>query len=139
MIHPAPKPAPRPKKQPRQPQRSTRPKRVNAKRKQSEFERCYHSRERVLFVKNFGCVYCTALSPFFGVQTLGKCHNAHTANEGRGRKGHYTTIIPLCPEHHRRFDEYRFPFDTEDSRNQLKACAPEIQRLWNLVADGGGA
>lgn len=32
--------------------------------------------------------------------TQGPCENAHTKGEGMGRKGHYTTVVPLCPGHH---------------------------------------
>jgi hypothetical protein len=61
-------------------------KKVNRKRKLSEFARCYHSRARVLFVKNLPCVVCGLM----------RCDNAHIEGGGAGRKADYDKIIPLC-------------------------------------------
>jgi hypothetical protein len=68
--------------------RGGRLKPVNRKRRTSEFARCYHSKERVAFVKSLPCACCT--------DRLTGCDNAHTRNGGAGRKGDYTTIVPLC-------------------------------------------
>lgn len=81
-------------------------------------------------MKSLGCVYCTAVSPFFGIQTVGKCHNAHTENGGRGRKGDYTSIIPLCPTHHRMYDQHEKMFAVKVVRDGLKATAEEVQKRW---------
>ncbi len=62
---------------------------VNRQRKASAFARCYHSQARVRFVKRLPCVACGYEGPVPRA-------NAHTINDGAGRKGHYTTIIPLC-------------------------------------------
>lgn len=105
-------------------------KKVNAKRKASEFARCYHSRERVRFVKSLGCIYCTALSPFFGLTTCGKCDNAHTVTDGMGRKSDYTSIVPLCRVHHRMFDEHRGPLADMAVRDAIKSTAAEVERRW---------
>lgn len=111
--------------------RSTKPiRRRNPKRQRSEFARCYHSRERVRFVKSLGCVVCTMLSPFFGLATAGKCHNAHTETGGMGRKADYTTIVPLCPVHHKRYDEHLDPCDSEKARQLIKAAAAQVEKLW---------
>lgn len=72
------------------------PKRVNAKRKASEFERAYHSHERVGFVQGMECVGCRSR----GVRQMTRSANAHTANGGMGRKAAYEYIIPLCHECH---------------------------------------
>lgn len=67
-------------------------KRVNTKRRKSEFARCYHSKARVEWVKGFPCVECTK----------GPSENAHIASRaGAGRKGDYAKIVPLCPRCHR--------------------------------------
>ena len=47
-----------------------------------------------------------------------------------GRKARYDTVVPLCPTHHRRYDEYRAPFDDDAERDWLKARAVEIEALW---------
>lgn len=59
--------------------------------KESEFERIYHSKERRSWVVSLSCVNCWAVPS----------ENAHTKNGGMGRKGHYSTIIPLCSRCHR--------------------------------------
>ncbi len=73
------------------PKRSGRPKPRNAKRRASEFTRCFHSAERVEWISMRCCVACGARG----------CENAHTAGDGAGRKGSYDKIIPLCPQCHR--------------------------------------
>lgn len=60
--------------------------RVNRKRRQSEFARTYHSKERVEFVKALPCIVCGH----------GPCDNAHIETGGMGRKADYTKIVPLC-------------------------------------------
>jgi hypothetical protein len=112
------------------PRSSKRIRSRNPKRHRSEFSRCYHSRARVEFVKSLGCVVCTAISPFFGITTAGKCHNAHTETGGMGRKADYTTIVPLCPPHHRRYDEHLAPLDDEVIRQSIKDAAAEVERRW---------
>src|SRR3954467_3732320 len=67
-------------------------KRVNAKRKASEFRRCYHSTERVEWAKSLPCVAS-------GV--LGNIENVHVVGDGAGRKSDYTNIVPLTRELHR--------------------------------------
>jgi hypothetical protein len=112
------------------PPRKSRIPRVNRQRRKSEFARCYHSKERVLFVKGLGCLVCTAIAPIFGIVSAGESHNAHTSNEGKGRKGHYTTIIPLCASHHRRYDEHLPPCNSREIREVLKICAAGIEEDW---------
>jgi hypothetical protein len=134
-YHPAPKPVFPPKApklaRKRTPiARHTRVKRVNRKRKASEFARCYHSRARVRFVKALPCVVCAAISPFIARVMAGRSENAHTVIDGAGRKAGYETIVPLCHSHHRRYDEHRAPLETETARDAVKACAPLIETAW---------
>lgn len=110
--------------------RGTKPKAVNRKRKASEFARTYHSRARVAFVKSLGCVYCTALHPLFGIVSAGKSDNAHTEGGGMGRKGPYTSIVPLDRTHHRMYDERRGPFADEAVRAAIASAALEVERMW---------
>ena len=70
-------------------------KKVNRKRKASGFVRCFHSDARCEFVRSLRCRGCGCEGGWSldGARTI---VNAHTKGEGTSRKGHYTTIIPLC-------------------------------------------
>ncbi len=103
------------------------------KRSASEFARIYGSKERVAWVKSQPCVYCNALSPFFGESQRGPSHNAHTVTGGMGRKAGFETIVPLCASHHRRYDEHLKPFDDPDLRHILKTIwARSIAARWDM-------
>ena len=114
----------------RTPLRKTRVRKVNRPRKAREFARCYHSRERVEFVRSLPCANC-------GI--VGYSQNAHTENGGAGRKGDYTTIIPLCGPHgfpgfiyegcHARWDRHEIP-TTLDREFAAQATAEHVERLW---------
>lgn len=103
-------------------------KKVNRKRKDREFARAYHSKERVLFVKSLGCLYCRMT---FGCSAYPDVHNAHTENGGSGRKAGYETIIPLCATHHRAYDEHLPPLASDFIRALLRADAAEVERAWH--------
>lgn len=96
----------------------------------SEFNRIYGSRARARWIKDLPCWTCLALSPFLGLASAGRSHNAHTVSGGKGRKADHDTIVPLCAAHHRRYDEHKAPFDTEVARQAIKDAAPEVHRLW---------
>lgn len=83
---------PRKKVKPAKPKalRKSRVNSVNAKRKAEEFARCYHSVERVEFVKALPCVV-TLKSP---------SENAHIKSGGMGRKAGYRFIVPMSAEKH---------------------------------------
>lgn len=112
------------------PQRRRPPRRVNGKRKTREWTRAYGSKERVAFVKSLACANC-------GI--VGYSQNAHTKNGGAGRKGDYTTIIPLCGPHgfpgfiyegcHARWDRHEIP-TTLDREFAAQATAEHVERLW---------
>lgn len=105
------------------------PKKRNPKRRASEFARCYGSKERVEWVKAFPCLACVALhSVFYFVE--GRSHNAHTMSGGGGRKADYDTIVPLCANHHRMYDERIAPLDTPEARAAIKASAANVERMW---------
>ncbi len=110
---------------------SSKPKkRKSWKRKPSEFKRIYHSRERVRWIKDQPCIYCTAISPLFGI--AGQSHNAHTVSGGAGYKADHTTIIPLCGSHHMRYDRHLFPFNNNDTRQTMKDAAAIVHARWLL-------
>lgn len=69
------------------------PRKVNRKRKASEFARCYGSKERVQWVKSLPCAV-----PNCDGQPI---ENAHALGGGAGRKADYQLIAPLCRAHHR--------------------------------------
>ncbi len=73
-----------------------RPKPRNAKRRASEFERCYHSLDRVVFVNHLPCASCGAEPTAYEDRDFVEISNAHTRNGGMSRKGGYKTIVPLC-------------------------------------------
>lgn len=66
------------------------PKKANRKRKAREFERAYHSKERVLFVRGLPCCAC---------KVTGYSENAHVppkCEAGVGYKADAKWIVPLC-------------------------------------------
>ena len=58
----------------------------------------FHSEERVEFFRRLPCEVT-------GVQIYGEVVNAHTKGAGVGRRGCYTSIVPLHWECHTAFDE----------------------------------
>jgi hypothetical protein len=95
-------------------------KRVNRKRRASEFARCYGSKERVEWVKRQPCIDCGATPS----------DNAHVEGEGVGRKAHHTRIVPLCRTHHRAYDEHREPFDRPEMREEVGDLAAWVESRW---------
>lgn len=103
--------------------------RRNPKRRASEFARCYHSKERVEFVKSLPCVACGR---------GGLSENAHIETGGMGRKSGFEKIVPLCGYRdrlahgcHRLLDERmgRARFEKTFKIN-LDDAAAETERLW---------
>jgi hypothetical protein len=72
------------------PKRRTGVKPVNAKRKAREFKRCYHSKQRVEFVRDLPCI----------ITGLGPCENVHIEGDGAGRKAGYDKIVPMVSAIH---------------------------------------
>lgn len=100
------------------------PKARNAKRKASEFQRCYHSVERVEFVQSLPC---------FATGIKGRSDNAHVVrdgSEGMGRKGGYRCIAPLTREAHRLFDTNPARFTERYGDLDPQAMADWTQREW---------
>lgn len=109
--------------------RKTKPKARNVKRRQSEFARCYGSRQRVEWVKSLPCMGCVTywpISPSPGWLS----ENAHTVTGGAGRKADADTIIPLCTNHHRRYDRHLAPFDHPEVREQMRYLAKHVDDAW---------
>lgn len=95
FFSPAPKDPPRERRKPARIKRSPI-KRLNPRRRKSEFARCYHSKERVAFVKSLPCVGC-GFDPRTNI--YGACENAHIETGGTSRKSDYTKVVPLCAPH----------------------------------------
>src|SRR5688500_2875319 len=88
--------------------RGKRVKPVNRKRRQAEFARCYHSKERVTWVKALPCGWCRLRGL---VRVSVPSDNAHVVTDGMGRKANYDAIAPLCRRHHQQYDGRLPPFD----------------------------
>lgn len=104
--------------------RKTAVKKKNARRKASEFERCYLSKERVEFVKSLPC---------FASGVRGNIDNAHVArdgSEGMGRKGGYRCIAPLSREAHRLLHRNPTRFYNTFGAFDWSAAAAWTEREW---------
>ncbi len=119
-----PKPRKKRKAKPKFPKRSPI-KKTNAKRKASEFARCYGSKDRVEFVRSLRCIVCAV----FGGPWV-YSDNAHTENGGAGRKGPFTSIIPLCRRHHQGYDQHVYPLSVGALRDSLNVVAGEVEKEW---------
>jgi hypothetical protein len=114
---------------PRKPRKAIRSrKRRTAEEVRAKFEREYGSQNRVDWVNELPCLAC-GRSP---------SDNAHTENEGKSRKGHHTTIVPLCRPHHR---ESHRGVQTFEAKHALRLCgrtlrswAETIAHAWRLHA-----
>lgn len=96
----------------------------NAKRRESEFARCYHSKARVLFVKSLPC---------FATGKRGQSDNAHVTrdgSEGMGRKGGYRCIAPLTREAHRLLDTNPARFTERFGEFDFDAMAAWTEEQW---------
>lgn len=123
---------------PAKPRKKVKP--VNRARREREFARCYGSKERVAFVKAMPCIYCVALLPILAESDrMPPSDNAHTENGGKGRKGHYTTIVPLDRRHHEWYDQHRGPFADPAIRAAIKAAAIRTEAAWQDHLNRGNA
>lgn len=116
---------------PRKPRKAIRPrKRRTAEQERAKFEREYGSKERRDWVAGLPCLCGCGRGP---------CDNAHTANEGKGRKGHHTTIVPLFRACHRQ--SHRIGVQTFEAKHSARLCgrtlrswAETIAHAWRLHA-----
>lgn len=129
--------------------RSESPRKLNPKRKASEFRRAYHSKERVLFVKGLPCSAC-------GV--VGYSENAHVPPKGEagtGYKADYRFIAPLCGIRpisllavlrfaastyagcHTMFARYRSDFNAAFPDFAPEVAAAEAERAWKAHTEEG--
>lgn len=106
--------------------RSKHPRKVNPKRRKSEFARCYHSKERVKFVRSLACCVCSARPS----------ENAHIVNGGMGRKADYDQIAPLCTFHHRQLHSVgRVRFENNHLVSLAVAASSVEWRWWKHASE----
>ena len=86
----------------------------------------FHSAARIDFIRHLPCEVTR-------IQIYGEVVNAHTKGGGVGRRGPYTSIVPLYWTVHAHFDEMpadKF-FDTYGRTKQsIKDRAPHYEKLW---------
>lgn len=108
-------------------ERAKRVKRVKAKR--GERRGPWRSLAYRQWISSFSCCICDpfAVSP----KERGTSQAAHTENNGMRSKGPDSSCVPLCPSHHRSFDQARASFATYhnvDLREKAKEYFAEWQR-----------
>lgn len=127
FFFPSPKPIAKPAR-PRQygtslPQSEPKPIGRNKERQAKEFARCYHSEERVEWVKNLPSV----------VSGRGPCDNAHVRGGGAGRKADYRFIVPLTRREHNELHRIG-PADFESNYSiNLEAAADAVEAAWQSL------
>ncbi len=135
--------APKPKAKPKAPRafnsslpRATKPpKTKNAKRKKSEFARCYGSKERVEFVKGQNCLI--AVNYISTACCNGSTENAHVVNDGTrgaGRKSGFACIAPLCHRHHAELHDLGQQLFEATYDLDLAHCAEATELRWLAVS-----
>jgi hypothetical protein len=108
------------------PERRTRVKAVNRKRRVSEFARCFHSKARVAFVKTLPCANDAKWA-----LCMGPIENAHIETGGTGYRADYTSIIPLCKQHHWRSHAHGWiALPRLDTPEKREAAAARTEKLW---------
>lgn len=103
--------------------------RVNVARHEKEWARTFHSLERCAFTKSRGCAVCGARPS----------ENAHSENDGKGRRGDFDTILPLCRKHHSELDagEGREAFEAKYELSLAEEAA-KLQAAWLVYAEREG-
>jgi hypothetical protein len=108
-----------------------RPKRRNAKRKPSEFARCFGSKARVQFVKSLPC--CVT-------GRRGGIDNAHVirdGSEGMGRRGGFACIAPLRHELHSLLHTSPARFTERYGTPDFAKAAAETEQRWRVECGEG--
>jgi hypothetical protein len=113
------------------PRRGGKPKACNAKRRNREWIRVYHSAERVAFIAALPCII-TGKTP---------CENVHIIGGGMGRKASSRLIVPMIPALHRELHAIGTLSFCRKYGVALVGEASRIERLWlshcGVAATGG--
>lgn len=105
---------------------TTKPKRRRSRQRlREEYARKYGSEERVRKIKAMPCAVPSC--------NRTPCDNAHTANEGMGRKGSWRTIVPLCSAQPDGFPGHHYIRDSILGSNELFKIEYKVD-LENLAA-----
>lgn len=103
---------------------------VNRVRSAEEFQRAYGGEEYINFVHCYPCLNCN-------IEGFTEC--AHTENEGKGRKGHHSTIVPLCGTRgstlgcHQKYDLHEAPFNRMTVRERVRGFAAVVFLKFNVT------
>ncbi len=105
------------------------------KRSASEAHRIYGPPARRQWITSSPCWYCGRVAT-----EDNPSHQAHTENGGKSRKAGYATILPLCAQHHRMFDNHDGPFSDRAMREMMQSAAWTVEETWQAFqrSDAGG-
>lgn len=105
----------------------------NPEKQAEEFARCFHSLERVEFVRSLPCA---------ATGRHGSIDNAHIKGSGVGRRAHYTSIIPLSRALHRKVHRWGWSSVPELSAEEVREYVAALtEQRWQaeLARRGGEA
>jgi hypothetical protein len=111
-----------------------KPKPRNAKRKASEFSRCYGSRARVQWVKSRPCLVANAQCR----QPIENAHVTDDGTKGMGRKSGFACIAPLCRFHHFELHIIGPEFESRYGVS-LAFAAAQTEQAWQAHENSGAA
>lgn len=100
-------------------------KRRNPGRRKREFERAYHSAERVAWVKRRPCVVSDR-----SFLCAGQIQNMHITGDGAGRKAAYDKIVPCCAYHHALMHQQGIATFSANYDLNLTALAEATELAW---------
>lgn len=106
-------------------QRSGGVKKVNRKRRISEFARCYGSKARVAWIQATPCILCGKLPS----------ENVHVTTGGMGRKSGHEKIVPMCATMHRMLHNCGRKLFEAAFQIDLEAAAASTHARWLARAD----
>lgn len=105
---------------------------VNRKRKASEFARCYHSKERVEFVKALPCAVTGILGSEYS-----PVENAHVTDDGTkgaGQKSGYRCIAPMLKRLHRLLHDAPWRFAEIYPDFNAERAAADTEAAWQAYS-----
>jgi hypothetical protein len=109
--------------------RSQKPvKKRNAKRSEKEFARCFHSVERVEFVKTLACAASGLYA--YPERPIENAHVCDDGTKGASRRSGYACIAPLLVDVHRLLHDDPEKFRWLYPLFNAKAAAARTQAAW---------